>query len=460
MSILYVGSYLWSRSDGTSSSSSSTSGTISVSDVAVLLNDAHFSDCQALTATTGAGIGGSFSAHSFGGSVSVLHVGSHSWSRNAAANSSSSSTCGATSVGVVAVRIANVHSFDSQALTSTEGFSTSASSYGGSISIMYIGAYAWSLNDFEGPFSNSSSICGSTSVSEVNVNVTDTACSNCSAVSSTSRGSSTAANSYGGSMSIMYIGAYSFSWSGGADSNSSSLCAATSASKLSIHSSKSGCFNCSANTSTIGGDIGESYSSSSYGGSTSVLYFGAYSWSSSGGSSNSRSTSTCGATFANEIFIHISDSACYDCSAVSIAGGRGHQSYFAISSGGSMSVLQIGAISWSFSFFESSSKCAGTVSNMAFVQVTNLILSKCRAMSTALGSDSSMSYGGSISASHIGAYAYSIVLIAGGQFGQKSESSVADSNVHQLSIIVENAVITDSVALSGKYFRVFFSILY
>jgi hypothetical protein len=118
-----------------------------------------------------------------------------------------------------------------------------------------------------------------------------------------------------------------------------------------------------------------------------------------------------------------------------------------------MSVLQIGAISWSFSFFKSSSKCA--VSNMAFVQITNLILSKCRAMSTASRSDSSMSYGGSISASHIGAYAYSIVLVAG-QFDQKSESSVADSNVHQLSIIVENAVITDSVALSGKNFRVLF----
>jgi hypothetical protein len=52
-------------------------------------------------------------------------------------------------------------------------------------------------------------------VSGVSVQVSDSGCSNCSAVSRSDK-VSFGANSYGGAMSVLYVGAYSYSGSNGA----------------------------------------------------------------------------------------------------------------------------------------------------------------------------------------------------------------------------------------------------
>jgi hypothetical protein len=76
------------------------------------------------------------------------------------------------------------------------------------MSVLYVGAYAWSLSFAAS--SSSSSKCEATSASGVSVHVSDSACSNCRALSTSGR-DSFGANSYGGSMSVLYIGAASAS---------------------------------------------------------------------------------------------------------------------------------------------------------------------------------------------------------------------------------------------------------
>ena len=90
------------------------------------------------------------------------------------------------------------------------------------MSVLYIGAYSWSLS-FD---ASSSSKCEATSVSGVSVQVSDSGCSNCSAVSS-SLGESYGANSYGGAMSVLYVGSYSWSFSAGAFTKSCNASVAT-----------------------------------------------------------------------------------------------------------------------------------------------------------------------------------------------------------------------------------------
>jgi hypothetical protein len=81
------------------------------------------------------------------------------------------------------------------------------------MSVLYVGAYAWSYFYQVKGSSNSSS--GSTSISGVSVSVSNAGCSNCLAATS-SQGLSFGANSYGGSMSVLYVGAYAWSYSVGA----------------------------------------------------------------------------------------------------------------------------------------------------------------------------------------------------------------------------------------------------
>ena len=80
------------------------------------------------------------------------------------------------------------------------------------MSVLYVGAYAWSLSFAAS--SSSSSMCGATSASGVSVHVSGSACSNCSALS-TSGSDSFGANSYGGSISASYIGSLSYSFAVG-----------------------------------------------------------------------------------------------------------------------------------------------------------------------------------------------------------------------------------------------------
>ena len=91
------------------------------------------------------------------------------------------------------------------------------------MSVLYVGAYSWSYSEDV----SSSSTCGATSASGVSVHVSSSGCSNCSA-STISGGNSYGINSYGGSISASYIGAYSYSFSlGNADARSRSSVEAT-----------------------------------------------------------------------------------------------------------------------------------------------------------------------------------------------------------------------------------------
>ena len=76
------------------------------------------------------------------------------------------------------------------------------------MSVLYIGAYAWSVS--VAASSSSSSSCEATTASGVSVQVSDSACWNCSALT-TSGDRSSDTNSYGGSISACYIGAFSYS---------------------------------------------------------------------------------------------------------------------------------------------------------------------------------------------------------------------------------------------------------
>jgi hypothetical protein len=330
----YIGGYTWSQSVA-GGNSSSTCGATNVSGVLVRVQSVSSLNSRASTTSVG---GFSDGANSYGGSMSVLHIGAYAWSWSNAASSSSSSRCEATSANSVSLQVSDSACWNCSALSTSGSGSSGANSYGGSMSVLYVGAYAWSLSNAASR--SSSSKCEATSVNGVSVQVSDSVCWNCSA-SSTSGSVSLGASSYGGSMSVLYVGAYAWSLSLATSSSSSSRCEATSANGVSVQVSDSVCSNCSA-LITSGGS--GSFGASSYGGSMSVLYVGAYAWSVSDATSSS-SSSRCEATSASGVSVHVSDSACSNCSALSTSGGSG--SFGANSYGGSMSVLYVGAFSYS-----------------------------------------------------------------------------------------------------------------
>jgi len=274
----YVGAYAWSYGDRTRVFDIiSTCGATNVSNVDVrILNviSNHSSAFQASSGTESCG------THSYGGSMSVLYIGAYAFSRNTGFSKSSSSTCGATSVKLVSVRVNNSDCFNCSALSSSSHSSRGANSYGGSMSVLHVGAHSMSASPVTHSTSgSSSSSCGATSATEVSVSVSDSDCFNCSAfVASTFHGyaddSSYGANAYGGSMSVLYVGAYSWSRSYSTSTNSHSTCGATNASVMTVHVSNSNCYHCSASTSG-----GLSYGANAYGGSISAAYIGAFAYS-------------------------------------------------------------------------------------------------------------------------------------------------------------------------------------
>jgi hypothetical protein len=130
------------------------------------------------------------------------------WSDSYEDDSISSSE--ATNVSGIEVSVCDVGCSNCSAVTSTSGSSFGANAYGGSMSVLYVGAYAWSIVDQ----ANINSACAATNAIGVSVSVLSAGCINCSAVSSSSY--SYGANSYGGSMSVAHIGAYTWSYSNGA----------------------------------------------------------------------------------------------------------------------------------------------------------------------------------------------------------------------------------------------------
>jgi hypothetical protein len=269
---IYMGAYS-SRLNFSGDAAAAVGDTV-VRNVSVALDIAQFVSCSARREINGLGNG----SNVYGGSFS-FYIGAYAWSRSDA--SSSSSTCGATDVIGVDVRVRHATSVDSTAFTHVSLLPTSsiaqslgANSFGGAMSVLHVGAYSWSASSS----ASSSSACDATSVSGVLVQVSDSGCSNCSAVSSLS-GTSSGANSYGGAMSALFVGA--FSWSASRSASSSSACDATSVSGVLVQVSDFGCSNCSAKSSILGFSLG----ANSYGGAMSVLYVGAYSYSFSQGAS-------------------------------------------------------------------------------------------------------------------------------------------------------------------------------
>jgi hypothetical protein len=127
-------------------------------------------------------------------------------------------------------------------------FDYGANSYGGSISALYVGAYAWSscVLSFSGnKLRASNSSGGETTARDLVVSISNASCSYCRA-STTSDGILSGANSYCGSMSALYVGARA--WSNSDSGNSSSSCGETNASNLTVSISNSPCSNCSAST--------------------------------------------------------------------------------------------------------------------------------------------------------------------------------------------------------------------
>jgi hypothetical protein len=423
---LYIGGY--SSMYNTDGDAVAAVGDTVVRNLSVTLDTTRFESCSARRISTE----GTTGANVYGGSFS-FYIGAYAWSRSE--TRSSNSTCGGTYTNGIFVSVQNTTSMDSEAFISCTGnLSYGANPYGGSMSVLYVGPYSWSRSDL----ASSSSKCGATNAIGIRVQVSSSGCSNCRALT-TSEGISGGANSYGGSISVLYVGAYSWSFSGHA--SSSSTCLATFGSGISVHVSSSGCSNCSALT-TSGED---SRGANSYGGSMSVLYVGVYSrsW-----SQVASSSSTCGATFASGVSVHVSSSGCLNCSALtnSMRSSLGANSY-----GGSMSVLYVGAYSWSMSVdgASSSSTCGVTSARIVSIHVSDVECSNCKALATRRRTSfGSNSYGGSISASHIGAYSYTF---SNGQSNAAfCRSSVELTRVLDFSIAIIGAAISDTMALSGE----------
>ncbi len=276
-----------------------------VRNVNVTLDTVDFKSCSAIREQKESS---SYGANVYGGSFS-FHIGAYAWSRSPSIGSTS--TCGSTNASGIRVLVLHSNLFGSRALTTTSGsFSYGANSYGGSMSVFHVGAYSWSYSSSGG----SSSTCGSTSAIGIRVLLQNTTSVDSRALTTTSLSVFYGAHSYGGSMSVFHVGAYSWSFSAAADINSHSTCGSTTASDVSVHVSGSGCVNCSAMSTTTSGS--PSYGATSYGGALSAAFIGAYSYSYAvGGRSSSRAI--IGSTEVVRLSVTIQDSTIVDAVAAS-----------------------------------------------------------------------------------------------------------------------------------------------
>lgn len=303
----YIGAYAWSGSMSESPvSSSSITGETNVSSVSVVVSEAPCIGCSAVTTTEDISHG----ANSYGGSLSALHIGAYSFSFSRYGGSSSA--CSATSVSGVSVKVSNADCINCSSVTTSEGASFQSSSYGGSISAVYIGAYSFSRSQSQ----MSRSATESTTADGVSVIVSSSSCFNCTAATKTSVADSFAASSYGGSISAIRIGAFSFSTSSTnvIKSGSSSTIGVLIVRNASVSVSDSSCFSCSA-TTTSGKN---SFGASSYGGSISAVHISSYAWSySTQGGFTVTSSSSCDSTRVAGLLVSISKSSVDSSAAIS-----------------------------------------------------------------------------------------------------------------------------------------------
>ena len=145
-----------------------------VRNASVRVDTVLFTSCSVNSAVNGGG-------NSYGGSFS-LYLGGYAWSWTKSEDSSSSSKSGSTTASGVRVSISDVNSSNCSA--STTGNPHGANAYGGSMSVVYIGAYAWSRSDILTSL-HSLSECGKTDVSDLVVSISSSRFANSSAVSRT-----------------------------------------------------------------------------------------------------------------------------------------------------------------------------------------------------------------------------------------------------------------------------------
>ena len=140
----------------------------------------------------------------YGGGVSVYIGGFSALSNLTGGTGSASAAVGDTVVRNASVRVdAVAFTLCTASCNANSTLALVGNAYGGSFSL-YLGGYAWSYS----AVGSSSSTSGSTTASGVNVSISDVNSSNCNATTSAFNG----ANSYGGSMSAVYIGAYTWSF--------------------------------------------------------------------------------------------------------------------------------------------------------------------------------------------------------------------------------------------------------
>ncbi len=302
-----------------------------------------------------------------------------------------------------------------------------ASAYGGAFSF-YVGGYAWSFSSG----GSSVSTCAGTTVSDLTVIVSKAPCSRCVleiiAIDSTGYGVS----SIGGSLSVMHVGGYAWSWSQSTRDGveSSSNCGPTTASRLRVDISNAPCTNCYAMLfSLIRPDL-LLKGASSHGGSLSAMYIGAYAW--SNGESLAKSISTCKATNASDLSVRV-DNTFYNSS---LAGIFAPVSYGVSAYGGSISALYIGARAWSYSASQCVSSCETTAASNLTVLVGNVSCVNCFATvesnQSSIGADA---FGGAISALFVGGYAWSFdgVIGGGSQISKVGKIHVQNSRVSVIS---------------------------
>ena len=142
MSVVYLAATSMSGSE--SGSSSSITETTYANIINISVTNTILSN--SIAATTCNAYSGSFATNVYGGSISVLYIGGNSISWKNAGNYGIS-TSGATNASDVGILMSNVSSSNSSVITSTNSNTGSygANAYGGSVSLIYVGAFAWSF---------------------------------------------------------------------------------------------------------------------------------------------------------------------------------------------------------------------------------------------------------------------------------------------------------------------------
>ena len=434
---------------------------LDVSFISLVLQSTSFMSCFV---SASPGLGG----NAYGGAVSVYAGAYYSVI--------SSGVFSAAAVDDTLVRNVSVtlnsasFSFCSATRTSTST-SFGANVFGGAFSL-YIGAYAWSTSNGGG---GSSSNSGSTTAIGVSVTVSNTRSSNCSATSlnnASSGSGSYGANAFGGSMSLVYIGAYA--WSYAFQAESSSLSGVTTARDISVSLTDVASSSCVAATTYFDGTASDNAvnGATSLGGSTSVLYVGAHVYSATDHTSvGYSSTSASRATTASSINLSITNASFTDCSAaISMTFPSNQTSIGSIVSnsfGGSLSILHLGAYAWSASDLSTSSASGATSATNVSVSVSNSKSVRSHAVVTTNAisggnyeygeARGAGSFGGSMSVVHVGAQVMSRSV--GDSSSTFSAATCGPTSVTGLSLVIKNSTFTDSLASSRAYFALLISVV-